>query len=125
MPFPIVVFYSVQRAADSRWVPPGGHVEPNETFSDAARREMFEETGTKVRILSSAPIIHQPDENSTPEPVPFYIDLERFGFPRLALAQFYFVEPMNQSEFDISPRILRSRDWGLVYSKTTSQVSYF
>ena len=27
------------------WVPPGGAVEPHETVQDAARRELFEETG--------------------------------------------------------------------------------
>lgn len=33
------------------WVQPGGHVEMNESPEDAAIREVFEETGLKVRIL--------------------------------------------------------------------------
>ncbi|KAK3584618.1 hypothetical protein CHS0354_005211, partial [Potamilus streckersoni] len=30
------------------WVPPGGHVEENETFIDAGLRELYEETGVKI-----------------------------------------------------------------------------
>jgi 8-oxo-dGTP pyrophosphatase MutT (NUDIX family) len=31
-----------------KWLPPGGHVEPNETPPDAARREAKEETGIEI-----------------------------------------------------------------------------
>ncbi len=33
-----------------RWMPPGGHIEPDETPQDAARRECKEETGMDVEI---------------------------------------------------------------------------
>jgi 8-oxo-dGTP pyrophosphatase MutT (NUDIX family) len=36
------------------WLPPGGHIEPNELPDDAARREVFEETGLPVRLHSEA-----------------------------------------------------------------------
>ncbi len=35
----------------NRWVQPGGHINENETFEEAALREAFEETGVKVRLL--------------------------------------------------------------------------
>ena len=35
----------------SRWLPPGGHVEPNELPDDAAIREVAEETGQTVRLV--------------------------------------------------------------------------
>lgn len=35
----------------NKWVQPGGHIEDNETFEEAALREAFEETGVKVRLL--------------------------------------------------------------------------
>lgn len=34
-----------------RWMPPGGHVEPDEAPEDAAKRECKEETGMDVEIL--------------------------------------------------------------------------
>lgn len=34
-----------------KWLPPGGHVEPNETPSEAAIREALEETGFHIDLL--------------------------------------------------------------------------
>lgn len=39
-----------------RWLPPGGHVEPDELPDDAARREVFEETGVHVELLGERAI---------------------------------------------------------------------
>lgn len=35
-----------------KWLPPGGHIDPNETPSSAAIREALEETGIEVALLS-------------------------------------------------------------------------
>jgi len=35
-----------------RWLPPGGHLEENETPPEAARREVFEETGLEIAFIS-------------------------------------------------------------------------
>lgn len=37
-----------------RWMPPGGHVDANETPEETARRECKEETGLDVEIVGSA-----------------------------------------------------------------------
>lgn len=34
------------------WMPPGGHVELNETPDEAARRETFEETGVEIEFIT-------------------------------------------------------------------------
>jgi ADP-ribose pyrophosphatase YjhB (NUDIX family) len=33
------------------WLPPGGHIEPNELPDDAAIREVWEETGVRARLI--------------------------------------------------------------------------
>ncbi|MGC4108361.1 MAG: NUDIX domain-containing protein [Thermomicrobiales bacterium] len=35
----------------ARWLPPGGHIEPNELPDEAALREVWEETGLRIRLL--------------------------------------------------------------------------
>lgn len=35
-----------------KWLPPGGHMEENETPAEAAKREVFEETGLHVALVS-------------------------------------------------------------------------
>ena len=37
-----------------RWMPPGGHIDPDETPQEAARRECKEETGLDVEIVGDA-----------------------------------------------------------------------
>lgn len=34
-----------------KWLPPGGHLEPNETPPEAARREVLEETGLEIEFI--------------------------------------------------------------------------
>lgn len=40
----------------NRWLPPGGHVDPNETPDNAATRELLEETGVYVKLIDD-PVI--------------------------------------------------------------------
>jgi 8-oxo-dGTP pyrophosphatase MutT (NUDIX family) len=39
-----------------KWLPPGGHLELNETPCEAARREVKEETGLDIEFLSQSPV---------------------------------------------------------------------
>ena len=51
-----------------RWLPPGGHIEPHEIPDDAARREVWEETGVRAH-LDATPVI-PPDLPRPGEPRP-------------------------------------------------------
>lgn len=39
-----------------RWLPPGGHIEPNELPDEAAVREVLEETGVRAALVSDGAI---------------------------------------------------------------------
>lgn len=41
----------VKHADYDKWLQPGGHIEPNETPEEAAVREVYEETGLKIKLL--------------------------------------------------------------------------
>lgn len=47
----------------NRWLPPGGHVEPNELPDETALREVFEETGVTAKLVGTPVIdIDLPDQ---------------------------------------------------------------
>ncbi len=58
-----------------RWMPPGGHVEPNEAPHDTAKRECKEETGLTVEIIGDDQIDLFSDnrEEGTMIPRPFFL----------------------------------------------------
>ncbi|SCA64327.1 Putative 8-oxo-dGTP diphosphatase [Chlamydiales bacterium SCGC AB-751-O23] len=59
----------------NKWLPPGGHVDPNELPSNAAIREAMEETGLEIELIN-----HSPYEFSFPNahtlPTPYMMLLE-------------------------------------------------
>ncbi|WP_276310886.1 NUDIX hydrolase [Paenibacillus paeoniae] len=56
--------------------PPGGHLEPNETPDEAAVREVQEETGYSIRLLS-VQVDSNPEPGVVPLAFPINIQLER------------------------------------------------
>lgn len=94
-----------------KWTPPGGHVEQDETFAETAEREFTEETGLTVRALSAAPIIHAPDNNATPLPLPFYTDVMLEGFAVPTIGQYYYVERVGHQEIVMQEEELDDARW--------------
>ena len=80
-----------------KWVPPGGHIEAGDTFSGAAAREVLEETGLDVEVISATPALID-DDNATPLPGPFYVDLEGEGFPIPSITQFFWVRRKDRAQ---------------------------
>ncbi|MEL9989809.1 MAG: NUDIX domain-containing protein [Thermoproteus sp.] len=62
------------------WLYPGGHVEPNETPSEAVVREFAEETGLEVRPQGRTLGIST-DDVAEEEPLPFAILRETVKYP--------------------------------------------
>jgi len=48
------------------WYLPAGHVEPGESFAQAAVREALEESGLEIRLLGILQIVHNPGAEGTP-----------------------------------------------------------
>lgn len=51
------------------WLAPGGHVEAGELFHQAAEREVFEETGIRVRAISPTPGLDSERSQYLPNPI--------------------------------------------------------
>jgi 8-oxo-dGTP pyrophosphatase MutT (NUDIX family) len=73
------------------WLPPGGHVDPNELPDDAAVREVLEETGVRAELIGErTPRVGDPVPLMRPEGVQLeliapgheHIDLVYFARPR-------------------------------------------
>ncbi|MDF2549761.1 MAG: putative (di)nucleoside polyphosphate hydrolase [Chlamydiales bacterium] len=58
----------VHHAKFDKWMPPGGHLEANETFVEAAKREAFEETGLEIELIDDAPPLKSQEVESMPRP---------------------------------------------------------
>ena len=59
-----------------KWVQPGGHIEPGEAPEETAVREVFEETGLKVKLLGE----HFPRENDFIKPMEFPFQQKQIVF---------------------------------------------
>lgn len=82
------------------WLPPGGHVEPNEDPVQAVLREVQEETGLDVDILPSAPLFTVEDLEQVQPPVTILIeDIPDDGEgPHKHIDFIYFTVPGNPPE---------------------------
>ncbi|MCL2574383.1 MAG: NUDIX domain-containing protein [Defluviitaleaceae bacterium] len=72
----------IKHKRQGKWLPPGGHVDANELPCEAAAREVLEETGVKVQVLSSVPALGLSDNMAKELPLPLRIicaDVEGTG----------------------------------------------
>ena len=73
-----------------RWLPCGGHIEPDELPDDAALREVLEESGVRIRLLGSSPIDAPGPRQLTP---PRAVQLERIDADHEHIDLVYFAVP--------------------------------
>ena len=81
------------------WLPPGGHIEPNELPDDAARREVWEETGIQATLIGErGPALPSPPY---PRPLvrPAGIQLEDIPDGHQHIDLVYFAVPRADSAF--------------------------
>jgi ADP-ribose pyrophosphatase YjhB (NUDIX family) len=80
-----------------RWLPPGGHVEPNELPDDAAVREVAEETGVETELVGETGLsVEYPRQLVRPAG----IQLEDIAPGHQHVDLVYFARPMDPSRVD-------------------------
>ena len=81
------------------WLPPGGHIQPNEDPIQAVLREIEEETGVEALVVpTSAPYPHE-DPRQLPPPVTVGVyDIEEPGNPHQHIDFVYFTRPRAPGE---------------------------
>lgn len=81
-----------------KWLPPGGHIEPNETPIEAVKREVLEETGLNVEIIPQENLWID-DENAKSFHRPFLCLLEEvlFPYPHQHIDLIYLAKPTESS----------------------------
>lgn len=91
------------------WLPPGGHIEPNELPDEAARREVLEETGLEVELVGGhgLPVDYpgQPIQLVRPEG----IQLETIGPGHEHIDLIYFARPLDSGPG--LPAVLDGMEW--------------
>ncbi len=85
------------------WLPPGGHIEPNELPDEAAVREVFEETGIAA-VLTGARALDLDDPAAPRQLVrPEGIQLEQITPTHQHIDLVYFARPVSSTAIEIMP----------------------
>ncbi len=90
-----------------KWLPAGGHMDPNELPHCAALREVLEETGVRARIIDASPALGLSGPVEAQIPAPCFILHERI--PATAKEEMHmhidFIYLMEADEGDVLPAL--------------------
>lgn len=91
------------------WLPPGGHMEKDETPDDAVHREMREELGLEVEILNRNDL--PPEGNIKRQlALPFYANVHSVG-DHDHCSFFYLCRPLNRNALSVNKEELHDFEW--------------
>lgn len=76
-----------------KWLPPGGHIEPNELPDEAALREVAEESGLAVRLVGGKGLATDYPEQPVQLVIPAGIQLEAIADGHEHIDLVYFAVP--------------------------------
>lgn len=83
-----------------KWLPPGGHIEPNELPDEAAVREVAEETGLVVRLVGGKGLPSDYPDQPVQLVVPAGIQLEFISKDHEHIDLVYFAVPQGLPDVD-------------------------
>ena len=96
----ILMVKEAKKKCYGKWNVPAGHLEKGETIFEGAIREIFEETGCKVRLKNVLPIISKEIENTTVLIITFTTELleENISFNKEEIldVQWIPIEELNE-----------------------------
>jgi ADP-ribose pyrophosphatase len=84
------------------WLPPGGHIEPNELPDEAAVREVREETGVEVELVGPRAL---PVEYPRQLVIPEGIQVERIAPGHEHIDLVYFARPVGSTRIVPGPGV--------------------
>ncbi|MEO8458102.1 MAG: NUDIX domain-containing protein [Chloroflexota bacterium] len=92
-----------------QWMPPGGHIEPDELPTEAVLREVREETGLVCEIISTSPYLRFAYPEQLPAPYTILIeDIPGPDEPHKHIDLIYFVRPLEAAgHTDVDDATLR------------------
>jgi len=91
------------------WLPVGGHVDPNETFDEALKREIEEETNLDVELVSSSGLVPSAHVKKVLA-LPFDINLHSVG-DHDHCCVFYLCKALNPEELKFRESELKNAKW--------------
>lgn len=99
----LVVFHNKLQ----KWLPAGGHLEPNELPHEAALREVFEETGARARIIDDDPQMGLTGEVDCQIPRPYCVLYQIISATKKDVEHIHvdFVYAMEANAFELRAQI--------------------
>ena len=104
------------------WLPPGGHIEPNEDPIQAVLREIEEETGVEALIVPTSTHYSHDDPRQLPPPVTIGVyEIDEPGNPHQHIDFVYFTRPRAAGAPDLAGRPDQGEGWRWVSSEQLSE----
>ncbi|MBW2987959.1 nucleoside triphosphate hydrolase [Candidatus Woesearchaeota archaeon] len=92
-----------------KWLPPGGHIEPNETPDEALKREIKEELNLDIEILNTTRVAEEGNIKQQLA-VPFYVNVHSVG-SHDHCCLFYICKPKNPEQIALNQAELDGYKW--------------
>lgn len=96
----------IHHKKSGKWLPPGGHIDRDETPDNAIKREFMEELNLDIELISCV----QDEVTPGQLPVPFYVDVHNVG-DHDHCCFYYLCIPKNLETLKINREELHDSEW--------------